>query len=360
MPPALPSSIEDVTPEWMTEAVRSAGHLDDATITKVKTEQIGAGIGVASSLYRAHLDYEPPGAGPDRVIVKLPALDEAAHFTSTILRMYEREVRFFEEIAPTCPIRVPACYYGDIDDEGAQYVVVMQDMGEMRVVDQVAGCGPDDAQLAVDELAGLHGQWWGREEEVSGFGAVVRIDDPLYPTILPAVFAEGWEKVTSELDVVQPILEVGPRFGDAIEGIMVRLAQPPVTFVHGDYRADNMLFDPDTGELVLLDFQLGGLAVGSYDLAYFITQSVTSATRSANETAWIDRYCAGLAAAGADEVERDRVWDDYRWAALFCLVYPIVAARGMDFDNPRERALVDAMNDRFGTALVDLDLAELI
>jgi hypothetical protein len=32
----------------------------------------------------------------------------------------------------------------------------------------------------------------------------------------------------------------------------------------------------------------------------------------------------------------------------------------MDFANPRERALVDAMNDRFGAAVADLDLAELI
>ena len=63
----VPSSIDGVTPQWLTAA------LDGATVTDVHAEQIALG-GFSSRLYRAHLS----GDGvPKSVIVKLPAESEA-------------------------------------------------------------------------------------------------------------------------------------------------------------------------------------------------------------------------------------------------------------------------------------------
>jgi hypothetical protein len=52
------------------------------------------------------------------------------------------------------------------------------------------------------------------------------------------------------------------------------------------------------------------------------------------------------------------MWDDYRDAALFCLVYPVVACRGMDFADHRQKDLVDCMLRRFDRAVGQLDLIE--
>ena len=60
------------------------------------------------------------------------------------------------------------------------------------------------------------------------------------------------------------------------------------------------------------------------------------------------------------EADLDRLWEDYRKAALFCLVYPVVASRGMDLEDPRQRDLVDCMLRRFDRAVRELDLAELL
>jgi hypothetical protein len=56
----------------------------------------------------------------------------------------------------------------------------------------------------------------------------------------------------------------------------------------------------------------------------------------------------------------DRMWEDYRKAALFCLVYPVVASRGMDLTDPRQRELIECMNTRWGRALEQLGLMELL
>ena len=128
--------------------------------------------------------------------------------------------------------------------------------------------------------------------------------------------------------------------------------------IHGDFRADNLFFEAD-GSVAAVDFQLIGTGRGAYDLAYFVTQSIDRRGRLASTSGpcstagsppWWPPACptADLATA----------WDDYRAAALFCLVYPVVAWRGMDAGDPRQIGLATTMLERFDRAVAELDLAE--
>ena len=350
MTATIPTSIDDVTAEWMTQAL-------GRPVSDVDATQIGAGIGVSSALYRCRIAGE---GCPDHVVVKLPALDPAAVFTSTVLRMYIREVGFFERLAPESPIRTPAGFHAAVDPESSSFVVVMEDMGSLRIIDQVEGMAVADAERAVDALARWQARWWGRAADMVAEGLAMSLGDPIYPAILPSVFVEGWEKLTAPdgIDLPPSIQEIGGRFPDTIATLLEALAEEPVTLLHGDYRADNMLFDDD--ELVLLDFQLIGTGRGAYDLAYFVTQSLDDEVASQQERPLFDRWIAGLEAAGVTDLDIDQCWLDYRRAALFCLVYPVVASRGMDLDDPRQRALLELMTSRFGRAVRELDLADLL
>jgi hypothetical protein len=345
----IPSSIDDVTPSWVREV--TGFHVESLT-----HEQIGAGIGVSSALYR--LSLHGPNC-PQTMVAKLPALAEEAVFTSTMLRMYIREVAFFRELAEQSPIRVPVAYHGDVDEHSA-FVVLMEDLGSLRLVDQVAGMELSDAETAVDRLAEWHATWWGRGDELAEQGLVVSLADPVYPAVLPVVFGEGWEKVTAQLEIPPSILEVGPRFVEALPGLLADLASGVNTMTHGDYRADNILFDAHH-DVALLDFQLIGAGSGAYDLAYFVTQSLDADLARSSERALFDRWIDGLRRAGVDPaVDRELEWLQYRKAALFCLAYPVVASRGMDLDDPRQRHLIECMNARFARAIEDLDLVELL
>ena len=344
----IPTSIEHVDAAWMAEALGQS-------ITAVQHEQIGEGIGVSSAVYRSSLT----GGEVDSVVVKLPALAEEAVFTSAVLRMYVREVRFFQNLADQSPIRVPKGYFGAVDEETSAFVQVMEDMGSMRVVDHNAGMSIDDAKRAIDELARWHARWWGQADAAVDRGDAVCLSDPVYPAVLPMVFAEGWEKVNAEMNVDPVIAAVGPGWTDWMPGALAGLADAPNTVIHGDYRADNILFDDDDN-VVLLDFQLTGRGSGSYDLAYFITQSLAPELAATHETALFNRWIDGLISAGVPEGETTGLWDRYRDAALFCLVYPIVASRGMDLSDERQHGLVDNMNTRFVRAVDQLNLADLL
>jgi Ser/Thr protein kinase RdoA (MazF antagonist) len=347
--PAIPATIDDVTPAWLTEAMGLA-------VTSAKAEQIGVGIGVSSALYRVRLS----GSGcPETVVVKLPALAEEAVFTSTVLRMYLREAAFFTELAHQAPLRVPACHHATIDAETSQFVLVMEDLGELRVVDQVKGMEVAAAEQAVDGLAAWHATWWGKALELAERGLTVSLGDPIYKAVLPMVFAEGWEKLGKELSLPETIQEVGPRWTDVMPGLLDDLATEPTTMIHGDWRADNLLFGPD-GSVAAVDFQLIGTGRATYDLAYFVTQSLEPADASKHEQALFERWRAGVEARGVDPADNATAWEDYRKAALFCLVYPVVAWRGMDAGDPRQVDLATTMLDRFDRAVGELDLTALL
>ena len=81
-------------------------------------------------------------------------------FTSTMLRMYTREAGFFGELAHQAPLRVPSCHHTSVDHETSEFVLVMEDIGGLRAVDQIDGMSIADAERAVDGLAAWHATWW--------------------------------------------------------------------------------------------------------------------------------------------------------------------------------------------------------
>jgi aminoglycoside/choline kinase family phosphotransferase len=273
--------------------------------------------------------------------------------------MYTREAGFFRELAGRSPLRVPVCHHHSVDHETSQFVLVMEDFGDLRAVDQVAGMAVADAERAVDGLAAWQATWWGQAEELAERGLTVSLGDDVYKAVLPMIFPEGWEKITAELDVPASILEVGPRWVEAMPRLLDGLAAEPTTMIHGDFRADNLFFEAD-GTVAAVDFQLVGTGRGAYDLAYFITQSIGPADAARHERALFERWTAALVAAGVPEADLAGAWEDYRAAALFCLVYPVVAWRGMDAGDPRQCGLATTMMERFDRAVAELDLAELL
>ena len=65
-----------------------------------------------SDSYRITLDYAAGGIGPASVVGKFASADPTSRASGTQLGIYEREVRFYQEIAPHLGPDAPAprCY----------------------------------------------------------------------------------------------------------------------------------------------------------------------------------------------------------------------------------------------------------
>src|SRR6059058_4155692 len=75
------SSADDVTPAELTERLQSSGVITaDTSVASVTHEPIGIGVGILALLWRLDVRYDPDGAGPRTIILKLPHTSAEVRF----------------------------------------------------------------------------------------------------------------------------------------------------------------------------------------------------------------------------------------------------------------------------------------
>src|SRR5689334_23291231 len=96
----IPASPEALTPEWLTDALRAGAAVESASVTGFDSQIVGAGAGFLGALAKLDLRYDRgvPGA-PKSLIAKFPTLDPGGREIGNLFRFYEREVRFYEQVA---------------------------------------------------------------------------------------------------------------------------------------------------------------------------------------------------------------------------------------------------------------------
>ena len=355
----IPPTTAGFTPAWLTAALRST-EMATGTATKVEVTPIGVGVGLVGDLCRLHVEWTD-GTGPERIIVKIPSALGSSRFVATLLGMYRREVRFYEELSPATNLPHARCYFSALDDESQDFVLLMEDLDGGRTVDQIEGATLADTELAVSRLAEFHAGWWNDESLVEREW-LPKLCDPPLPDAATFAFQQSWGHIQEMFPGHIPgdVRAVGDRFADVLPGLFQALSEPPFTLSHGDYRVDNMFFYDDRGDLAVCDFQLVDRSRGGRDLTYFLTQSLTPENRAKWERALVERYVEGLRKHGVDDYDFDAAWTDYRIASLFGLVYPVVAGGGIEHADVRATNLTGAMLDRSVAAIVELDCLELL
>ncbi|HVM08234.1 MAG TPA: phosphotransferase [Acidimicrobiales bacterium] len=354
----LPKGPDDVTAEALTEALRSTGTLSsDGSVARFDFEQIGIGVGVLALLWRLTVEYEPAGAGPATMVLKLPHTMPASRHIADAFRFYLREVRFYEVVGHRTPLDTADCYYSAYDDASGDFVLLMEDFGDRRMVDQVTGVDVDDAKRVVTALARHHAEWWGSDELAASDWAV-RVQDPPNPQALVPALRASWPIIESQFSELLPgpMLAAAQRMPDHVVSLMEQLSQPPLTLLHGDSRLDNFFF---TDTVAVVDWQICGLGRGPYDIAYFLSQSMRPELRKEHERGLLEQYHRTLVDNGVTDYSFDDCWTDYRKAVLFVSVYPLNAG-SVDLVNERAVELFRMMLSRSSQAILDLDALEFL
>lgn len=351
---------EDITPEWLTEVLTRSGKLK-SRVTAVRSSQIGAGVGLMAELSRLEVSYAGPEPHlPATLIAKCAARNDN-RAVAQLLDFYNRETNFYNRVAPTCPFRVPESYYGAVDPGTYDFVLLMEDMGDVSPVDQLIGSTEQEAFDKIDKIAALHALWWGKCKSAENswmydfmsVAELTKLRDYVYmPALGPAI-----EKFSSYFGATGADLcrKVGEQYVELLEKVT-----PTYTFLHGDYRQDNFIYHAGSQEAVVMDWQISGAGAAIFDVTYFICQSLQTELRQRIQKPLIERYVARLAEHGVKDYGFDLAWNDYRTLVLFCLIYPITVCGTLDLANDRGRALAQCMLERNLSAVEDLDSGALL
>jgi hypothetical protein len=298
----LPTNIAELTPDWLTDALRPSGVLGErGRVTSVRTDDIGTGVGVFGIIARLHLTYQnAPADAPASMVAKLPTDAPMNRQVGLALRLFEREGIFYRDLASKVSLRGPRCYFSDMEVTEGRFAILMEDLGHLEGGDQLAGVSLERAEAIIDSLATFQAQWWD-SAELDTLAWLPRQDDPSYLAALPGIVTAGVDALRKYRDPLPDgSLEIAVRLEPKYLDILHRCAAGPRTIVHGDARLDNFFFTPDTNEFAVIDWQLSLRARGAYDVVYLLATSMTIENQNAHGIELMHRYHRALLSNGVD------------------------------------------------------------
>ena len=351
--PRLISDPAMVDARWFTDVLRHAGVLGEAVVSRVEQTRIGTGQAGQNVAFSLTYDSPAPDA-PSTVVGKFPSPEPQSVRAAMMFRLYEREVRFYQEIAETVDIRVPACYLADIDLETGAFVLLLEDLRPAVQGNQLVGCSLDEAMLAMEELARLHAprwddptlasiEWLGQPDDDQALAMI----DGAYRGLWPAFAAQYGPSLTADA------LALGEAFGASMSEWRSSFAGP-CCVIHGDYRLDNMMFGTEEGgyPLATVDWQTVGHGRGIGDVAYFIGNGLPVPDRRKHEMDLLKRYHDELSRRGVGGYEWTRCLVDYKSATLSGVLMTVIASQVVHSDD-RGDAMFAAMAERHFAHAID-------
>ena len=395
--PTIPQSSKELTAEWVTLALRARGVVKRGTVTEVRSEILGEGEGFIGLIVRLHLRFDPPEPdAPERIIAKLPIGLAQNRALGELLGAYEREIRFYEELAPVVELNTPHCYYTAMDRnpfEGREaqtlrflgrlpswimralfplllglarrikrrYILLLEDLAPARVGDQIAGCTPVVAERILRELAVAQAGLW-NSPRFEPLIWLARID--LLPRASQAMLRRNRGAFFKQFGKHLPpsILGLSNWLNTNGVALMNHLGSPPLTLVHGDYRLDNLFFEGSGDELSLtaVDWQGVGCARGPLDVAYFITGNLDPDVGVEAESSLVRAYHQELLARGVSGYPFEGCWRDYQLSKLF-LLHRFMSGEGLiDLSHERGQLLLQRNLERLLARLPQENLDALL
>jgi aminoglycoside/choline kinase family phosphotransferase len=356
-----PTSPAEITSAWLTDVLRSGGVISTSGVRSFSPRIIGEGAGFMGQLAHLSLEYDKPEAdAPSSLIAKMPAAAQENREVAQFFRFYEREVRFYDEIAETVALRTPKAYFSHFDEGSGNYVLLLEDLAPARVGDQLEGCTIALAEVALRELAKFHAAWW-ESPRLDALGWMPGIDADWYKAAVQDGYSKAWEpfvqffgeKLTPEMR------ETCERYGKHVPAIMDQFGEKPCTIIHGDYRLDNLFFGGDAS-IAVVDWQISARARGIFDVAYFVAGTLPTEERRAKEHDLVSLYYKTLVECGVSDYGFDECWEDYRRSTLFLLSYSVIALGSLDMANQRGVDLFTMIATRTMNAISDLKSGELL
>lgn len=243
---------------------------------------------------------------PPSIVIKFAATDARAELAAKY-RSYDKESHFYRELALETGLKTPHCYYNSNDS----FLLALEDLGDANQLDVTVGATREQTLQMARLIARLHARFW----------ASTRSDlDPLMFAFEAA--AEDMTGFVSQILMQQPRGRTEEETANRAIGFMRHYAQTslnylplftnqPQTLAHMDLRSDNLRLKD--GVPVIFDWGDYCLSPPGFDLAYFMTTSVSTDNRRRWEVDYLSEYLTALNQAGV-AYDYPAVFDSYRLA----------------------------------------------
>ena len=356
MPVKNPMHPEEITPEWMTHALTEGGFLKKSSVISIDKQILGEGVGLLSSVVRVGLTYDTKEKdAPDSVVLKIEPEEDWSKDFNEELSAFQREIRFYREIAPTVSIRLPKFYYA-VDDPPA-YSLILEDLSYYTPGDQIIGMHQNQVMDTVEILAKLQAQYWNNE-------GLKKLNWMPRRNGVSNDFTENWPSFVEHFGhmISDDAIVLGDKLSNLIDWKNEEIKKRPNTLVHADLREDNLLFPPEgSGEqIMILDWQLTIRNIGAADVARLMGGSEIPKERKGHQFEILKKWHDTLLSEGVIGYNWDDAVYDFRLGALSHLCYPVHFHKAGIGCTGRLKKLLDVLYTRTFSSAVDIDAGSVL
>ena len=339
----IPATLDEVTVEFVTHALKSSGHIKDGT-TVVSFEKIKFGREkgyLGDKCLLKDIAYAPsaPESALTSIFVKLFPSDPVVP-AAVVERFWDSEVEFLTKTVKTLPdsdkFKVPEIYFAEKGkvEEGKppRQIILMESIDDTNTYDILGSMPVSHALRAAEDLAILQAPYWGWSLEkfrselmfdkfghiqeqtglargmfTMGTNAGLRLfaskDSPLSASQKEefAGYVEFWKFYEQE---------IWPYLQKRWDSVFKRWTSIPATLIHCDFHVENMICLKD-GSNVYLDFQSVRGEGGVRDLAWLLTSSLKSEDRRESESKILEVYHHALVSRGVEGYSLTQCWQDF-------------------------------------------------
>ena len=356
---ALPASVEDFTPEILTELVQQ---IHPKTVVE-KVEIIKAlqyGEGMVSTAARAILNFTyKVGTGenlPQRVILKL-----AYDLEDLPSPLYVNEVNFYNKLRSEIDIEAPRTLGAYYDAETRHFALLLEDLSQRsaQFPNALSPLTVSQAESVLDRLAVLHASYWQTDRFESDLNwlethVTGELADFMNKSV-PFVIQQEIDTNLFKHELVAKMNTTGDEMLKGLLAVQAHQATLPQTLLHGDTHIGNVYLLPEGPGL--LDWQLMVRGYCMHDVNYFITTALPVNLRREHEQELLQGYLNKLSDYGVTNPPSfDEAWVEYRrtliWGVYIGWLTTNVANYGWE---------INTLNLlRLTTAYDDLDTASLV
>ena len=343
--PVVPADVTEIDADWLSDALalRFPG-VHVASIEVVQQRQ------VTNAHATLRIAYDSANGAPATMFCKLPPSDPQRREAIVRTGMGPREVKFYEQLAPSLSMRLPQVLVSRERSDGL-FILLLEDLDATgcTISDGPTGVPLDAAAGALEDLAALHLRfidpdvraaqvpWIPTTSSSSDYGSVMlRYGLDNHRDRLSDEFAEMAELCIAHPDALQDLWHRGPQ-----------------TVIHGDPHIGNLFFDGD--RVGFLDWGIINVNTPMRDVSYFLTMSLSVEDRRSAERDLLSHYLDVWNAGGGAPLSWDEAWLAHRVHAGYTVLASCQVVTFPADATPQRQVFAGAFLERAQAAVADLE-----
>lgn len=257
------------------------------------------------------------------------------------IRSFQREVLAYQLLHPLGGKYVPRCLASASVPDGSDGLLLLQEINPCRTGDQIQGLSFRELSSVAKSIGAVHSHFWNSNQLRKIKALPLHHYNRAHETRKHAqAFLRDCRFLLTKKDFKRILYYLS-----TIAQALRQAKKRPITLVHGDLRADNLLLT--RSKVFIVDWQIAARGLGAFDLARVIGGSSARPLTIRDQHKLVGFWHQTLRQGGVRGYNLSDAWRDYRIGVALTLSIPITNGPTLVQLSTRGRKIARLMVRRF-------------